>query len=173
MFLVINGGKNANTVSKDNLKWFEFLNITSKNYKIINYDEILFLSFAEGGAQGTPGEVNIITGKSSKIKAYSTNYLLGKIKFDEIIELFPPLKENVFRHVLKGWKYINLGSGNHLLIRDELYDEFFVEVGKLAVRKNRAINEVIGRGIIFQNWQGMAINVLQERDGVAQSVEKS
>ena len=113
--------------------------ITNDNIKNINYDDVILVFFAESGAIGEAGRVDIITGKTNDYKWYKTNYTF--IGVTEIIEklsdivreeeklfnILPILRELNFNHTLiresywinDEWWLSDLGFGNHLLIRDK------------------------------------------------------
>ena len=131
--------------------------ITKDNIKDINYDDVILVFFAESGAIGEAGRVDIIIGKTNEYKWYKTNYTF--IGVTEVIEklsdivreeeklfnILPILKELNFNHTLirescwinDEWWLSDLGFGNHLLIRDkELKKEL---TNKLS---NHPINEL-------------------------------
>ena len=113
--------------------------ITKDNIKDINYDDVILVFFAESGAIGEAGRVDIITDKTNEYKWYKTNYTF--IGVTEVIEklsdivreeeklfnILPILKELNFNHTLireshwinDEWWLADLGFGNHLLIRDK------------------------------------------------------
>lgn len=113
--------------------------ITKDNIKDINYDDVILVFFAESGAIGEAGRVDIITGKTNDYKWYKTNYTfigvteviekLSNIVREEekIFNILPILRELNFNHTLiresywinDKWWLSDLGFGNHLLIRDK------------------------------------------------------
>ena len=113
--------------------------ITKDNIKDINYDDIILVFFAESGAIGEAGRVDIITGKTNDYKWYKTNYtfigvteVIEKLsdivrEEEKIFNILPILRELNFNHTLiresywinDEWWLSDLGFGNHLLIRDK------------------------------------------------------
>ena len=113
--------------------------ITKDNIKDINYDDIILVFFAESGAIGEAGRVDIITGKTNDYKWYKTNYtfigvteVIEKLsdivrEEEKIFNILPILRELNFNHTLiresywinEEWWLSDLGFGNHLLIRDK------------------------------------------------------
>lgn len=113
--------------------------ITKDNIKKINYADVILIFFAESGAIGEAGRVDIITKDKKYYKWYKTNYTF--IGVTEVIEklsdivreeqklfgILPILKELNFNHTLiresywinDNWWLSDLGFGNHLLIRNK------------------------------------------------------
>ena len=64
--------------------------IDENNYRdFLNLNVIAF-SFAHGGAQGSPGEIIVITQDGQK---YSMNYAYGYMTIEMCDEVCPPLKD--------------------------------------------------------------------------------
>lgn len=65
---------------------------------------------------------------------YRVNYTYGDISLKTIGEYFPVFRECKFgflgmgSSVPEGWNYVNLGMGNHLIVKDEVYSEFFCRI---------------------------------------------
>lgn len=113
--------------------------ITKDNIKDINYDDVILVFFAESGAIGQAGRVDIITVKTNEYKWYKTNYtfigvteVIEKLsdivrEEEKIFNILPILRELNFNHTLirescwinNEWWLSDLGFGNHLLIRDK------------------------------------------------------
>jgi len=113
--------------------------ITKDNIKNINYDDVIIVFFAESGAIGEAGRVDIITSKTNDYKWYKTNYTFIGVtevieKLSDIVreeqklfDILPILRELNFNHTLiresywinDEWWLSDLGFGNHLLIRDK------------------------------------------------------
>ena len=95
--------------------------------------DTLFFSLAEGGAMGEPGGINVIT---SDKKMYHFNYVYGDTDITTIQMAFPTLEKCEFgmfgidSKVPKGWNYVNLGAGNHLIVADSIYPEFQKRIEK-------------------------------------------
>lgn len=121
--------------------------ITKDNIKDINYDDVILVFFAESGAIGESGRVDIITRQNNSYKWYKTNYTF--IGVTEVIEklsdivrgeenlfnVLPILRELNFNHTLTResywindeWWLFDLEFGNHLLIRDKELTEKLME----------------------------------------------
>ena len=116
------------------------------------FKDVMFLSFAEGGAMGEPGGILFFV-KSGDF--YHLNYVYGDIELKKVKVLFPVLGECQFGMfgigsiVPKGWNYVNLGMGNHLIVNDEVYDLFKEELGD----EERASE-------VYRKWVGVAEKVL-------------
>ena len=86
-----------------------------------------FFALAESGAMGEPGSVYFYN-KNGNL--YYFNYARSGINMNKVRELFPALaicKLRVFgndNNAPKGWNYMSLGMGNHLIINEIVYDEF-------------------------------------------------
>lgn len=91
------------------------------------FEDVLFFSLAEGGACGVPGEMVVINKEPA---AYAMQSVFGDVDVREVEKLFPVLPECEFglfglnSKVPKGWNYVSLGLGNHLIVADEVYDQF-------------------------------------------------
>lgn len=101
--------------------------IDSKSLSKEIFKDVLFFSLAEGGAMGVPGEM-IVVNKSPG--AFAMDSVYGDVDVVEVERLFPVLGQCCFglfgldSEVPEGWNYVNLGAGNHLIVADEVYDEF-------------------------------------------------
>ena len=113
--------------------------ITKDNIKDIVYDNVIIIFFAESGAIGEAGRVDIITSKNHSYKWYKTNYtfigvteVIEKLsdivrEEEKIFNILPILRELNFNHTLiresywinDEWWLSDLGFGNHLLIRNK------------------------------------------------------
>lgn len=128
-----------------------FINITDENYaQYIPLDPIAF-SMADGGAMGSPGEV-IIVDKESKIYRF---WLQG-IECENAKRIIPPLFETQIGmrgHSIPapGWHYFDLGAGNHLLIKDFLYNDFYPEVQEYMNRP----------ALLYQRWLKLVLAIMR------------
>lgn len=66
----------------------QFIELTKEKLGYLKHKEHCFISFAEGGAMGCPGEVQVITAGGY---AYSFNLILGDIRWDVATEVLPAL----------------------------------------------------------------------------------
>lgn len=130
----------------------EPIQICKKDLSKDLFENILFFMFAEGGAMGEMGAVNFIKNDG---KLYHLNYLWGDVKFEEVLELFPTLAKCDFGNfgldskIPDGWTYVNLGAGNHLIIKNEIYPKFY-----------ELIKDYKYMGEIYQNWIEHANTIL-------------
>lgn len=121
------------------------------SYDMITYSDIVFLSIAEGGAMGCPGELLVATKDTQRAKWYRFNMLCDK--FDDLCSFYPPLKTfdcgifGMASGIQEGWNHVDLGCGNHLLVRDD-YSNAFDMVVKILKPKSP--------GEIYASWRGIA-----------------
>lgn len=108
--------------------WFIFTNhisLAPKQYSEIDPEEIAAFSLAESGAMGCPNEM-IYARKNGEKAEFLHSYVNP-----EMYIIFPWL-ENLdcglfgeVKGVGKGWKHVDLGAGNHLFLRSELYEKLY------------------------------------------------
>ncbi len=104
-----------------------FTGLTEKIVKNLNYDDVIAISIAESGAMGIAGNLELVVATNNKLIGYQTNPLLGGIPYFKLYKVIPWLQD--FRcdidgvyNVLEGWKHIDTGFGNHLLVRKGIYE---------------------------------------------------
>lgn len=127
----------------------ELLHINKENYEdYLNLDIIAF-SFAFGGAQGSPGEIIVVT-KDAQL--YNMNYCYDNMTVEMCYEVCPPLKGCSFGmfEVEKtpiGWEGISLGAGNFLVLAETLYNQLIQEMSEIPpyTLYGRWINMVINK----------------------------
>lgn len=96
----------------------------------LSYENIKAFMFAEGGAMGCPGEVRIFSLEGDKVYLRRNNFAYGDFDMDRFVEHFKPMKTLHYEmfgnlvHIEDGWKFIDLGAGNSLLMTDEVYNAF-------------------------------------------------
>ena len=123
----------------------------TNNYEKIVYSDIVFLSIAESGAMGCPGELLVATKREQSVKWYCFNMMVDS--FDELCSFYPPLKTfncGIFGKasgIQDGWNHVDLGCGNHLLVRDDYIDAF-----ELAVKFVKPKHP----GEVYACWRGIA-----------------
>lgn len=111
-----------------------------------------FFQIAEGGAMGEPGGIVFVTEDGS---VYHANYCYGDLKWETLQHAFPTIDDCHFglfgigSEVPEGWMYVNLGMGNHLIVRQDRYDDF---APRIAGYKSL--------GEVYQNWLKQALTVL-------------
>lgn len=111
--------------------------ITKDNINFINFDDVVLIFFAESGANGEAGRVDIITSKDNHYKWYKTNYTFGGVteaietlsdivrEEEKLFNILPILRDLNFNHSLmresywvnNNWWLLDLEFGNHLLIK--------------------------------------------------------
>ena len=127
--------------------------------------DIVAFQLAEGGAMGYHGGVFFVT---SDKKVYFTCYLepsayTGFSKYmsmENLEKVFPPLSD--FNHGLmgfgaqkpEGWHYSYLGFGNHLLVRNDLHEDFSKAAKKLLDDHPKAI--------LYGIWMDAILSALQK-----------
>ncbi len=128
----------------------DIIEITESNYKGYCGIDIAAFSFAQPGAMGEPGGVEIIDAQGW---FYHTNYCYGDISYEQLLEVVPVLKDCKIgiagQQVPEGWKAVYLGFGNHLTIKADYYDKFEKET------RNRHIEEA---GMLYQQWSEIVLN---------------
>jgi hypothetical protein len=133
------------------------ITITEDNYtEYIPLDPIAF-SMAEGGAMGSPGEV-IIIDKNSDIY----NFWLQDVEHETAKRIIPVLFKCHFagwgmfwqNRPAEGWHYFNLGAGNHLLIKDSLYNDFYPEVQGYMDRP----------ALLYQRWIKLVLAIMRLKE---------
>lgn len=116
------------SVAEDN----KVIEITSENINKINYDSIIAVTIAEGGAMGEPGGFQAV---DEYMKVYHSNLNSKSVSYKELVNKFRLLKgfNCAFTEINNknvGWKLYYLGGGNTLLIREKYYKMFNNEVIK-------------------------------------------
>ena len=133
------------------------ITITEENYtEYIPLDPIAF-SMAEGGAMGSPGEV-IIVDKNSNVY----NFWLQGVEHETAKRIIPVLFKchiagwGMFwqNRPAEGWHYFNLGAGNHLLIKDSLYNDFYPEVQGYMDRP----------ALLYQRWIKLVLAIMRLKE---------
>ncbi len=131
--------------------------LTKKELSNLKKEDICALMYAEGGAMGSPGEVCIIDIDGNK---YFSSGIYSDVESEvsqiEVIETYfdglehssgigaPDYKDCFINN--KRWKYINLGFGNHLYLRNDFWYEHgdrivSVDAGQRYVNWKRLIKE--------------------------------
>lgn len=111
----------------------KILELCNADINKATFKNVMFFSIAESGAMGEPGGVLFYV-ESGEL--YHFNYVYGDVDIRKVGKLFPVLEECRFgvfgidSFVPKGWEYVNLGAGNHLIVREEIYEKFMSEFPK-------------------------------------------
>ncbi len=99
-------------------------------------EDILAVHFADGGAQGDPGAVELLYLSNTGIQLLYGNHTYGDLNLDEVLMKLPMLKPLDSRNrfelpypfgghldIPSGWKYMYMGAMNHFFVREELFDK--------------------------------------------------
>ena len=128
------------------------ITITEENYNDYNLTDLVAISIAAGGAMGDPGAIEFIT---SQGRYFYANPVYENITLEQVNFACPLLSEiqlGIFGCIEKpkGWEYIYLGYGNHLLINDSIYIPF-----QLGTKQKQ---EQIKQSLLYNNWK----NIVEE-----------
>ncbi|MBR2861326.1 MAG: hypothetical protein IKB86_05765 [Clostridia bacterium] len=127
--------------------------LEQKDLEEKQFYKILFFMIAEGGAMGEPGAINFITDDGT---LYHLNYVFGGFNIQDVIKAFPMIAECEFglfgfdSKVPKDWNYVNLGMGNHLIVKTKVFLAF-----------SKLITKYKSPGEIYQNWVKHAKRVIK------------
>ena len=127
------------------------------DYPDIDVQHVQFLMYAEGGAMGEPGAVNIITQKGEAVRCYHANCLFGDFNWNHIKFILDEIErfcdedpdENSFHN--QYFHYVDLGFGNHLFVRKR-YEKAFDSAFENA-----------SCGEIYQGWFDVAKELLKSK----------
>lgn len=126
--------------------------------------DIVAFQFAEPGAMGHHGGVFFI---SSDSKLYFTCYLepsdysgnFSNMSWENLLLVFPPLKDFDYGFAghgvisPEGWEYEYLGFGNHLLVKQRLWDAFINETKRFLAEHPDTI--------LYNLWMAATLNALK------------
>ena len=122
-----------------------FVCLNSDNFTQYSPLNPIALSVAEGGAMGSPGNIEIVESDGA---AYYFN--ISCFHYDTLKIISPSLIECLYGDP-EEWKHIDLGAGNHLFLI-EPYCNDFCERLKVYGR--------VGPSWIYQNWKRIVHNML-------------
>ena len=100
---------------------------------------------------GEPGAIKFLTEDGA---LYHANYYFDDLKWTTVKEAFPVITKCRFgicgegSVVPSGWHYVNLGMGNHLIVRQDRYERF-----SQLVPENYRPSEMYG------SWLNKALSV--------------
>ena len=131
------------------------INLTKTNYKDYLPLDIVAFSYAEGGAMGCPGNIEIVTFDQN---LFQLNFCYVAWNEDDIYSICPVLKECTFGfgqvQIPTGWKYYYLGAGNHLILSRRICSDFDRIITKEGID---------GSGVgLYQAWLDVVLSVLRE-----------
>ena len=127
------------------------ITLTEENYaQHIPLNPIAF-SMADGGAMGSPGEVIIVDQESNIYR-----FWLQGVEYETAKRIIPTLFECEFgmrghNRPASGWHYFDLGAGNHLLIKDDIYNDFYPEVQGYMNRP----------ALLYQRWLKLVLAIMR------------
>lgn len=119
--------------------------------------DVIMFAFAEPGAMGAGGIIEFFTDKGED---FGLDYLSEETPYWKIKQVFPVLKDcrfngpmpddvrpknapqeiviypdadnmNIKTRVAEGWRHIYMGVGNHLVIREDHFEEFSAAISDL------------------------------------------
>ena len=103
---------------------------------VLAEDKILAVHYADAGAQGDPGTVEILYSAPESVRVLYGNYAFGDLDLDAVIQKLPMLKCLDTRscseypypfggkvEIPEGWAYLYMGALNHFFVRDEICDK--------------------------------------------------
>ncbi len=97
-------------------------------------ENVLAVHFADPGAQGDPGAVEILYLSQKGVRILYGNYAFGKLDLDAVLQKLPMLKSLDGRggkrpypmggklEIPEGWGYVYMGAFHHLFVRDAVCD---------------------------------------------------
>ena len=99
-------------------------------------ENVLAVHFADAGAQGDAGAVEILYCLPDEVKILYGNYCYGTLDLDAVIRKLPMLKCLDTRYTSEypypfggrivipdGWRYLYMGALNHLFVRQEIAEK--------------------------------------------------
>ncbi len=118
------------------------ISLSNQNYTTyLPLDPIAF-SYAEGGAMGSPGQIIIIDTNRSI-------YVFNIYDFEnDIVKLIIPIlfecQIGMFGHDIPApeWHNFYLGMGNHLMVKESIYNDFYPKAVKCDEEP----------GMLYQEW---------------------
>lgn len=130
--------------------------ICNSDLKKETFKDAQFIMIAEGGAMGEPGAVCIVTAGGN---IFHCNYVYGDVNLSKLTDAIPVLKEwdagmfGEYSSVPDGWHCEYLGAGNHLIIRNDVYNDF-----------KRSIGEDKSPSDIYAMWMDVAWKIIEGRN---------
>ena len=128
------------------------ISLSNQNYNTyLPLDPISF-SYAERGAMGWPGKIIIIDTNRNIYDFYIYDFEIDIIKL-----IIPDLFECEFRMFGKdkpasGWHNFYLGMGNHLMVKESIYHDFY----PMAVKYDEE------PGMLYQEWIDIVLDITKK-----------
>lgn len=129
--------------------------LTKKELNKELFDNVLFFKIAEEDAMVEPGSIIFITADGKK---YKFNYLFSDITMQDVTQYFPVITKCTFglfgagSIAPEGWKCLKLGMGNHLIVAENIYKDFFKE-----------IKDIKDIAELYRVWQNKAEKVINNK----------
>ena len=121
------------------------ITLTKENYTQYLPLEPVAFSFAELGAMGSPGEIVIINQRSVHC------FYVYDFETEIIQRILPELYESLKSETSSlDWHKFYLGMGNHLFVKDSIYNEF-------ALRAEEYKGQL---GMLYQNWINIVLEII-------------
>lgn len=124
-----------------------FVCLNSDNFTQYSPLNPIALSVAEGGAMGSPGNIEIVESDGA---AYYFN--ISCFHYDTLKIISPSLIECLYGDP-EDWKHVDLGAGNHLFLIEPYYNEF---------RERLKLYGKVRPSWIYQNWKRIVCNMLSK-----------
>ena len=104
-----------------------FTGLSEEQIRNMDYEDIIAFTIAEGGAMGNPGNVEIISYANERLIGYETNPSYGGLPLYKLYKAIPWLERlavglGYVDNIGEGWNHIYTGYGNHLFVRDFIFD---------------------------------------------------
>lgn len=103
---------------------------------------------------GEPGAVLLYLDNG---ELYYFNYVYGDVEIKIVQKMFVPLSKCKFgmfgldSSAPKGWNYVNLEMGNHLIVRDDMIAPFMEQIGEDAEPSE-----------VYMKWMEVAEEILSK-----------
>ena len=132
----------------------DIIELTKDNLKDINYEDVIAVTIAEGGAMGEPNGFYAVT---KNYKLYHLNFGHCNIDKKELYSTFPLLKTfrcccEIVDSLEDDWEWLNMGFGNYLMIREKFFEKVLLYIGS-------NFSENWQHGELYQNWYEVVKNV--------------
>ena len=118
------------------------------NYKYYLPINAMAFSYAHGGAQGEPGGVIILDNDG---KFFHFNCIYGDLLEDEILEIFPPLKEVANDSIPENYGCKYLGCGNSLFVNKAILPDFEEKTKALEIPDQ-----------LYSKWENIILDIVKK-----------
>ena len=135
------------TLVVNHLYEYKLIKIDCDNFPQYSPLNPIALSVAEGGAMGSPGNIEIVESGGA---AYYFN--ISCFQYETLKAISPSLVECLYGDP-EDWKHVDLGAGNHLFLIESYYEEFCERL-KLYGK--------VSPSWIYQNWKRIVHNMLSK-----------